>query len=173
MSKYFLVFSAGIIIMISSAAKMPVMGEKWPSTLVLFTVAAVYTLFMLYLWRKESAASLSESGDQAGDDNLMQTALNEVNQWKIADMAATEICNKVDSVLHEQFFPYNARKDEILQQKGFAVGAEIFVQLAYAERMFNRVWSAASDDNLPEAEQSFIEAKQALATAVEKIEAVA
>jgi hypothetical protein len=50
---------------------------------------------------------------------------------------------------------------------GMAKGAEILVTVAHGERILNRVWSAASDDHLPEAVKCYDEAFSALQEAKE------
>ena len=49
-----------------------------------------------------------------------------------------------------------------LRGRGHGVGKEILVTAAYAERMLNRVWSAAADGHGPEASASLVEAVGAM-----------
>ena len=81
---------------------------------------------------------------------------------EIGELDATTICDRVEAFLVEWLLPLAEVRQRFIDRLGMAKGAEILVSLAYAERLFNRVWSAAGDGHLPEARRVMPEAVEGL-----------
>lgn len=166
----FIVFAIGIIISILGAAKVPAEGSKWPDTLVLFSIGAAIAIAGLMMWRmavKKANAEEANTKDDKDPATLLSNLVEPLQKLSndIADLDADAITQRVDEVLDKYVLPFADVRQRIVNKLGMEKGAEILVVVAYGERMLNRVWSAAADGHLPEAQASFPEALEAFTEA--------
>lgn len=165
-------FVLGIGATIIGGAKAPFEGQTWPDTLPLFLGGALVTIIGLVLWRKSDAA-LKASGSVGGPDDkdpvdllqALQVPL-EALRGELESLDTSQITARVDTLLDEFILPMGEGRQRFIDRYGMDKGAEILVTLAYAERMINRVWSAAADGHHPEATASYIESADAFNEAV-------
>ena len=81
-------------------------------------------------------------------------------------MDADELRRRIDDLLLTHITPLVEGRQALIDAYGMREGAEILLQVALAERNFNRVWSAAADSHLPEARDSFAKALAAIRDSV-------
>lgn len=161
-------FGLGIIVAIAGATKLPVDGSKWPDTWPVFVVGAILSVVGITLWRIAEAKLNAEVGK--GDDGrsdplkLLQDALPAAQsiEAELDNLTNEALCERVDQVLVTFILPAAEARQDVVKKLGMERGAEILVNAAYAERMLNRVWSAAADGHKPEASSSLLEAVEAM-----------
>ena len=152
-------FFVGGIIAISSAAKMPVEGSKYPDTLVFFFVAIIFAIIGNIIWHKtERKKVLAELEEHKNDEFsnpilLLRQTIPAIEKLEaeIESLKGMDLCERIDEILDTKIHPFVDKRKTFMDILGQAKGAEILLTLAYAERMLNRVWSAASDGHHPEA----------------------
>ena len=95
-------------------------------------------------------------------------ALKELDQ-KFMSLSLKQVQDEVDKILDNFIIPFADVRKEIVNILGMSKGSNILITVAYGERMLNRVWSAASDGHLQEAQNVFPEARDALIQAFDQI----
>jgi len=158
-------FLIGTVVGISAAAKMPAAGETYPDTLNVFFVSIAIAIIGNILWRKsEREIVLAELEAHKNDTTNNPVALLKATvplleklSAKMDEIKGMEICEEVDLVLDTTIHPFTERRKTFLNMLGQAKGSEVLLNVAYAERMLNRVWSAASDGHHIEAVNSLQE----------------
>ena len=166
---YSLLFAVGIIVAISGAAKLPDDGATFPDSWPVFAGAFLVALVEVQFWwgdvlseRKE--LRLSHDSDSVGSPtSLMTRLLPELDRLNadLDDLDAEQLTERIDELLDGYVLPLVESRQKLIDQFGMSVGAEILVTVAFGERMLNRVWSAAADGHLPEAQSSFRDAADA------------
>jgi len=163
-----LVFALGTIVGITAAAKPPPKVGGWPDTLHVFVVAVIVAITGLVVWRRGRAAEAEQprtgTAPEAGPFELIDAASESAATLggEIGGLGAGEITRRVDALLEGYVLPIADGRQRIIDRLGMARGAEILVTMAYAERMLNRVWSAAGDGHLGEARRVYPDALAAL-----------
>ena len=166
-------FVLGIMIAVSAAAKMPAKGETWPDTLPWFLAGAFAGVVGLVGWRM---GSRTKGADRPGirqdaawvfqylrDCHARATQIGQ--ELDVLDAAA--LCERIDDLLSDTIPPLVENRSVLVATYGMKRGSDILLQVAVAERNFNRTWSAAADGCLPEAHNAF---QKALATLEELVE---
>ena len=150
-------FAIGIMVAITGGAKVPSTPKGWPDSWPIFAVGFALALIGVVLWRIERAAHRKASAAEEGGANdpfrLLQGLLPPARSFaaEVADLDAKTICARVDGLLDSYVLPLGDARQRVIDRLGMNDGAEVLVTLAYAERMLNRVWSAAADGHLVEA----------------------
>lgn len=172
-----LIFVAGIIVAIASAAKMPGAGAKYPSTVPVFVVGLLVSIIAIIIWHKsenfitKNVLALKMEDAEANPTIILKTtlapiiALNE----KISGLSEKEICDEVDRIIEDFINPFVEKRKAFMDIHGLEKAADILLTLAYGERMLNRVWSAASDHHIPEATNVMKEVVASYESAVKKL----
>lgn len=161
-------FGLGIIVAIAGATKLPMDGSKWPDTWPIFLVGAILSVAGITLWRMAEAklnAQVGQTDDGRRDPlKLLQDALPAAQSIEadLEQLSNEDLCERVDQVLVTFILPAAEARQDVVKKLGMERGAEILVTAAYAERMLNRVWSAAADGHKPEASASLVEAVGAM-----------
>ncbi len=158
-------FVIGTIVGISAAAKMPATGETYPDTLKVFFVSIVIAIIGNIIWRKtERQIVLAELEAHKSDTTNNPVALLKSTvpllqklSDRMGEIEGMAICDEVDVILDTAVHPFTERRKTFLDIMGQAKGSEVLLNVAYAERMLNRVWSAASDGHHVEAVNSLQE----------------
>jgi hypothetical protein len=161
-------FTLGIIIAISGAAKPPASGATFPDTIPVFIAGILAAVAGIEIWwgHRSILRLLAGDGDSDSPDNpfviLSQLipAIKELES-RIDDMAPAEIESAIDDVASNFVTPFVEGRQTLIDQLGLKAGANLLVTSATGERLLNRTWSAAADGHLVEARSSFREAAQA------------
>lgn len=171
-----ILFSVGIMIAITAAAKVPEAGTKWPDTIAAFVIGTAIAIVGLVLWRKavraesSTAATTEEGTNERPTTELMEAARSKFTNLTHLLESSEKLArlNAIDSILEDELIPLSERRQEILNHYGMEKGAEILVTLAFVERTTNRMWSAIADECSEEALAVLPEALNAF----EKLEAL-
>ena len=157
-------FVIGIIIGITAAAKAPAEGSEYPDTVGVFLTAFFVTIVGNLLWHKSERqivkAQLEEHKNDGNNPIAMLTNTVPAIEGLFATAQNTQgmdLCEEVDKVLDTHVHPFTEKRKTFMDILGQAKGAEILLDVAYGERMLNRVWSAASDGHHQEALNSISE----------------
>jgi len=159
-----ILFGLGIIVAIAGATKLPIDGDKWPDTWPVFLLGAALSVTGIVLWRLAEAKLNAQVGDSEGGKadplKLLQDALPAAQaiESELTQLSNEDLCTRIDQVLVTFILPAAEARQDVVKKLGMERGAEILVNAAYAERMLNRVWSAAADGHGPEAGASLVEA---------------
>ena len=170
-------FIITVIVLAVLGAKLPEAGQEWPSTTWPFLATMILSIASLILWRKALHIELANStkgnngnATHSASGQLIEKALSEVESLNISTKSSTEnVCQNIDRILRDCIYPFLDIKDREFIRLGFSNAAEIYLELAYSERMLNRIWTASSDGCLLEAEQVQQEAIAGLRRTVQKI----
>lgn len=165
-----LLFGLGIVLAISSSARLPADGQTWPDTLPLFCLGAALALVGLILWHRAVALhrrappSATAAADGTDPFSRLQNLLPPARQLaaELPGLSASQLCARVDHLLGAFLLPFVEDRQQVIDRLGMAPAAEILVTVAYGERLLNRAWSAASDGHLPEAHAAYPDALRAL-----------
>ena len=156
---------------------MPEADATWPNTVWLFITGAVLCIGGLVLWhqqtRAQAKAQALESSKSGGDPStLLKNAIAPLKTLEadIGTMSSEEITQKVDEILTGYILPFAEVRQQLVNELGMERGAEVLVTVAFAERMLNRVWTAAADGHLPEARACFPDALSAFNEAVTHVQ---
>lgn len=156
-----ILFVGGVIISIILAAKVEENGNNYPST---FLGAMGLAVLGNMLWhgseRKIVKAQLEEHKNDGNNPiSMLSNTVPAIEQLynKAQNTQGMELCDEVDKVLDEHVYPFTEKRKTFMDILGQAKGAEILLDVAYGERMLNRVWSAASDGHHQEALNSISE----------------
>ncbi len=151
----------------------------WSEMWVLFVIGSAVSLAGLGVWRQMLTVEsrLLEQGEHTGQDArspfvLLALTLPPMRtlEQEIATLDGPALCKRIDTLLLSFITPFTEVRQKVIDRFGMQDGAEILVTVAFAERMLNRVWSAAADGHLAEARQVFPDALQALEEAQQKLE---
>jgi len=168
-------FSVSIAFTITLAAKPAPIGQ-WPDTLTIFIIGAVVCAVSLIAWRlaiRSAKTAISREGG-AGYKEMFRR-LYECRDFaarigtKINQLDSDSLCEEIDKLLIHHMSPFVENRHILIDHFGMAKGADILLKAAFAERKFNRVWSASSDQCLPEAKVSFEQALAAMDDVVEYV----
>ena len=161
-------FALGVVVAISGAAKAPEPGTTWPDTLWVFAVgAALCVVGLVGWWTGHRAARSAQHAAGEGFDAILRHLNHAQSEARairedLAKLDGDALRRRVDDLLLADFEPVVASRGMVLDRYGMKHGAEILLGLANAERNFNRVWSAAADNCLPEAHAALATAAAAL-----------
>lgn len=171
-------FFVGAITAIVAAAKMPIDGSEYPNTLGLFFVAAIVAIVGNILWHKSNKkliiAHLKANKDNEAENPvfLLRKTIPAIEALKASKKTGMEFCAEVDGIAINYIHPFTEKRHVLVDILGQAKGAEVLLIIAYAERMLNRAWSAASDEHDPEKESSINESLVNYQKALGKVEEV-
>ena len=129
-----------------------------------FLTAFFITIIGNLLWHKsERQIVKAELEEHKNDGNNPLAMLSktvpaiEALFAKAQNTQGMDLCEEVDKVLDTHVHPFTEKRKTFMDILGQAKGAEILLDVAYGERMLNRVWSAASDGHHQEALNSITE----------------
>lgn len=173
----FLVFAVGVALIVVGGAKVPAAGAEWPDTLLLVGVGVAVGVLGLVLWRlderrKAHAMARGELGDRADAAKLLrevQAPLDALGA-DLHHLKPAEITARVDALLVGYVLPFAEMRQQLITRFGMQRGAEILVTVAFGERLLNRVWSAAGDEHVVEAQSCFPEAHHAFKEALAQLD---
>lgn len=171
-------FFVGAILAIVCGAKMPSAESQYPDTLALFFVGAAMAIIGNILWHKSNRkliiAHLKANKDNEAENPvfLLRKTIPAIETLKKANKEGMDFCDEVDTISLECIHPFTEKRHVLVDILGQAKGAEVLLIIAYAERMLNRAWSAASDHHNPEKEASIDDSLINYKKALQKVEAV-
>lgn len=146
--------------------------RSWPATTMPWMIFAVLATVGVLLWRsgtKQNAQAQDASLDDATQNPfVLLERLIPAAQQHVAEVATLDcegLRKRADALLEEYLLPMAEVRQRVIDRVGMKLGSEILVSIAYGERILNRVWSAAADGHLPEAQACFPEAVDALVEA--------
>jgi hypothetical protein len=149
--------TAGIIVAVCAAAKLPAEGEQFPTTTAVSLGALAVAAMGLVAWRIADRRVPVDAGHdrgEAGDPiELARQILQPVRQL-CADAPSLDgdrLREEVDQIIDRYVLPFTSARDVVVHRLGIRQGAELVIDFALGERLLNRVWSAAADGHLPEA----------------------
>ena len=171
-----LFFSAGIAFTIACAAKPAEIGE-WPNTLNIFIIGAVVCTLALIAWRlsiKSGKTDVSGKGSSSTQDlfaklHECRDSARQIGE-RFDQLDTNSLCEAIDEMLINHMNPFVENRHVLIDNFGMSKGSDILLRTAFAERQFNRVWSASSDHCLPEAKISFELALSAMDEIVDYVE---
>lgn len=146
-------FVIGGLIAISSAAKMPLAGEDFPSTMGIFGFGLLLGIIGNVVWhqneRKKVMAELQvHKNDHASNPIIIlkdTIPVLETLKEKFDSLPGMKLCEEIDQIQNDYLIPFADKRKTFMDILGTGPGAEVLLMIAYAERMINRVWSAQSD----------------------------
>lgn len=173
----FLVFAVGVALTVVGGAKVPAEGAEWPDTLLLVGVGIAVGVVGLVLWhlderRKAQAMARGELGARADAAKLLREVQAPLDALagELERLKPAEITARVDEILVGYVLPFAEVRQQLITRFGMQRGAEILVTVAFGERLLNRVWSAAGDEHVVEARNSFPEAYHAFKEALAQLD---
>lgn len=170
-------FLLGIMIAVSAAAKAPAEGETWPDTLPWFLAGACAGVVGLVGWRMGHRAKGTDRPDDRQDAAWVFQYLRDCHAratqigQELDALDADALCERIDNLLSDTIAPLVENRSALVETYGMNRGSDILLQVAVAERNFNRTWSAAADGCLPEAHNAFQKALATLEELVTSMEA--
>ena len=173
----FLIFAVGIAFTIACAAK-PVEGaEKWPDTLLLYLIGVGVCVTAIIAWRfsiRSGRVNSIEDGTSTSKDlfeklHQCRDFARQIGQT-LHEADSKTLCNSIDELLVNYMDPFVESRHVLIDHFGMSKGSDILLKTAFAERQFNRVWSASSDHCLAEAKVSFELALSAMDDIVDCVE---
>ena len=171
-----LFFSAGIAFTIACAAK-PAETGRWPDTLNIFIIGSVVCTLALIVWRKTISSGKTKGDKKAASSvkELFQKLYECRDFAKQIDKKSNELdtgslCEAIDDLLINYINPFVENRRVLIDYFGMSKGSGILLKTAFAERQFNRVFSASSDHCLKEARISFELALSAMDEVVDYVE---
>ena len=171
-----ILFVVGVIIAIIAGAKVADQNQ-FPNTLPVF-VGLILAIVGNVIWHKNErkivVAQLEHHKNDANNNPvaLLKATVPQVEklQEKAKQLEGMAICEAVDEVLINYVHPFVDKRKTFTDILGQSKGAEILLIVAYAERMLNRCWSAASDGHKEEAMNVLEESLQSFKDAANKLE---
>lgn len=171
-----ILFVVGIIVGITAAAKTPGEGSSYPDTVGVFLTAFFVTIIGNILWHKSEKDMIKQQLEEHKNDGNNPIAMLsstipaiEALYQKAQTTEGMALCNEVDHVLDNHVHPFTEKRKTFMDILGQTKGAEILLDVAYGERMLNRVWSAASDGHQQEALNSISESLENYKKAADKL----
>lgn len=173
----FIIFSIGIAFTITCAAKPVEESVKWPDTKFLFIIGVGVCVAALIAWRLAVSSGKINTPEKrtASSKDLFQK-LHECRDCarqignKINEFDSNSLCEVIDELLINHMNPFVESRHVLIDHFGMLKGSDILLKTAFAERQFNRVWSASSDHCLAEAKVSFEMALSAMDDIVDYVE---
>ncbi|MBI1314566.1 hypothetical protein GC176_25005 [bacterium] len=172
------VFTLGILVAISGAAKPPAEGEAFPDTFPVFIAGFLAAVAGVEIWwgNRSITRQLTSNADHEAPDNpfvilrQLVPALQEFSARAEA-LDPADIEHQVDDLTSRYITPFVEGRQAVIDRLGLQKGADFLVTAATGERLLNRVWSAAADGHLEEALTSLAEAVGAFEQAQQQIAA--
>jgi len=154
--------------------------KMFPSTDKVFWIAALLAAIGGILWRRaqaaqaqaEAAAMAHSESDEGNPFAILKHLVPEVQKLD-ADFGSLDnaaVMQRVDDLMEKYVAPFAEVRTKVTESLGMEIGAEVLIDVAFGERMLNRVWSAASDDCYEEAVLSLPPALDALERAHRVVE---
>lgn len=158
----FIIFALGIAFTIACAAKPADETGQWPDTINLYIIGVATCIAALIAWRwsiKAGKINSIEDGTATSKelfDKLHQCrdCARQIGQ-KINEFNPKQLCDAIDDLLINYMDPFVESRHVLIDHFGISKGSDILLKTAFAERQFNRVWSASSDNCPAEAKVSF------------------
>lgn len=158
-------FGLGIVVAICAGAKVPEAGSNYPNTLTAFFIGLGVAIFGNFLWHKnEKKIVLAHLDHHRNNETSNPLALLNsivVQMESLVEQSKTtqgmKLCDQIDIVLDNYINPFVEKRKTFIDILGQYKGAKILLIFAYAERMLNRCWSAASDGHHEEAANVLME----------------
>jgi len=171
-----LFFVVGVILAISSGAKVPEPGKTYPDTLGTFALGMALSIAGLILWRHIEKLLVRENIKAHMEDEatnpllLLQNTYYGVKELHQSydQMSDKEVCDKIDEIEESSIIPFVEKRKTLNDLLGQDHGSELQLIVAYGERMLNRVWSAVSDGHRPEGKSCLNESLENYAHAEER-----
>jgi len=125
---------------------------------------------------KKPAGNGETETDEPADDiaSLLAKIGKEIRELddSSAELSPTELTERINSLLKNQYFDLTSRHEELAALLGFSVYATIWDGVASAERLLLRAWSMATDGHLDEALQELPRARSHIERACAAMTAV-
>lgn len=168
------VFFVSIAIAITAAAKTPVPGSTWPTTLGPYFLALAAACLGLWLWRnahKNSKKSPAGSQSEHRFSEELRRSVEALPGLKsLLSRGDLDLyVQGLTEVLHQPLAAAAAGGAELERQYGGPKSAILLADLAFGERNLNRSWSAAIDGNASEAKVALERGSEALMALAEKL----
>ncbi len=149
-----LLFVAGIVLALISATKLPVAGSSWSDMLHFYVEAVAVALvgLLLLYWPKTFQENLASPNhtDSSPVIDLLQELVTEMQKLRVElkELDCEEIATQVKFWLDTYVLPFAAQRQEIITAFGQNHSIDVLLTAAQGERLLNRMWSAASDENI-------------------------
>ena len=143
--------------------------ETFPDTWPVFAGGFLVALVGVSMWwgdvlaDRRNARASHDSEAEDSPTSLLARMFPELERLdgELDSLGTGALTARIDELLEHFVHPLAESRQKLIDQFGMSVGAEILVTIAFGERMLNRVWSAAADGHLPEAQSSFRDAADA------------
>ena len=151
-----LLFIIGIIVALISATKLPIADSNWSDMLLYYVEAVAMALIGLLLLHRPKAFQEDTAFHNHTDSfpviKLLQELITEMQKFeqKNQQLECDKITIHVKLLLDVYVLPFAAKRQELIAVLGQTHGIEVLVATAQGERLLNRTWSAASDENISE-----------------------
>jgi len=171
----FAIYAIGIVLAIVGAAKLPAPDHQWPDSWPMFAGGALVAALGLMWWRSgvKAEAKQGQLGGRSAQELLsllvQSRDMGQAIEAEFEELDSQTIRARIDALLDATLLPFVEDRQVLVETYGMRQGADIILKASAAERNFNRVWSAAADDHLPESRTSL---QSALATMEELVAAI-
>jgi len=171
----FALYAIGIVLAIVGSAQLPAPDQQWPESWPMFAVGVAVAALGLVWWRSTIKAEAKQgqlAGRSAEELFALLVQARDMGRAIQADfdgLDSQSIRARIDQLLDATLLPFVEDRQVLVETYGMKTGADIVLKESAAERNFNRVWSAAADDHLPEARTSL---QAALATMDELVDEI-
>lgn len=146
--------------------KLEMPTTKWYFLCGILCAGAGLGLWWKDIFSSRAIAAMADSKDDSMNPlALLKETLAGLQEFRLRDRDAEELCEQVDAILTRFVLPMMDVRQKLTDRLGMNVGAEILVTAAAGERMLNRAWSAAADGDMDEALESVRMAKLTFAEA--------
>ena len=173
----FLVFTVGIAFTIACAAKPAAEIGEWPDTKFLYLVGVGVCAAAVVGWRMSiSSGKVNSIEDGSASSKELFEKLHQCRDFakqigeKLNQLDSHSLCEAIDELLVNYMDPFVESRHVLIDHFGMSKGSDILLRTAFAERQFNRVWSASSDNCLDEARVSFGQGLLAMDEIVDYVE---
>jgi len=129
-------------------------GDTWPDTMFLFNDGVILTILGLALWRLALRNEEEEATETDKDPLklLLDVRSHVEDLYRSADDLESYQFLEQTKIIREDFLlPISASRQQLINRFGMEKAAELLITISYAERIVNRVSSAATDQHLEEA----------------------
>ncbi|MEM7016631.1 MAG: hypothetical protein AAF512_04735 [Pseudomonadota bacterium] len=152
-------FLGGCLIALVSAAKLAPTGV-WPDTLPTYVVSLLVAAIGFGMFRSTENPTKPKPETTTAHPHpliLLKTLLLQMNELseKLKTLSMSEAAKNVDRLLDDYVLPFTDEEERLLHELGIKRGAEALTAAARGERLLNRAWSAASDENEREVWRSY------------------
>ena len=173
----FLFFAVGIAFTIACAAKPAAAIGQWPDTKVLYIIGVGGCVAAVIAWRRSiSSGKINSIEDGTSTSKDLFEKLHQCRDCareiggKLNELDSSSLCEAIDELLINYMDPFVESRHVLIDHFGMSKGSDILLKTAFAERQFNRVWSASSDHCPGEAKVSFEMALSAMDEIVDYVE---